>query len=260
MRTPFDVPGFFAGFRFINDPRYWDADNQQFLDLAGYGMHCKKTAGTVTFGNHAPFGREGILLDNSCQFQIEMSNPWEITVLAIVKGHVETGNQINRLLLFGDAVTSSSNGQLHVNANVSATSLVSTMATPNAGQSTGNNTHTEDVIFATAFGFDQETRKAYRTTDGITVPESAAATATVNGNATSPGWNGNIGLSGLETNRYVRVGNLSGVIGDTAPNATNYLNLFGLFFHHGRTLRPGSTQLAKFKAWLDTEKAWYGAA
>jgi hypothetical protein len=257
MKTPYDVPGFLAGYRFMNDPRYYDSDNTRFIDLAGYGLHCEKTAGTVAFSPHGTHSREGILLDNSCQWRIENPNPWEITVTAIMKAHVETGSVTLRPFLFGDATTASSNGQLLVSANAGATAVTSTCAGPSGTCSPGNNSHSEEVIFATAFAFSQETRKGYRTTDAVTVTESAAAGAAVNGNAASLGWNGNIGLVGSENSRHIRVGNNSGTVGDTAANATNYLHLFALFFHDSKALR---SNLARYKAFLDTEKLYYGIA
>jgi hypothetical protein len=255
MKTCYDVPGFLAGYRFQNDPRYYDADNNRFLDLSGYGLHCEKTAGTVAFSTHGANSREGILLNNSNQWRIENPNPWELTFLAIMKGHVESGSFVMRPMLLGDATTASSNGQFLVNANAGATALTSNAATPAAAQNTTLLNHTEEAIFTTCHGFDQESRKAYSTADAVTVNESAAATATVNGNASAPGWNGNIGLAGSENSRYIRIGNNSGTIGDTAANATNYLYLFALFFFKGNTLR---TNLPKFKAFLDTEKLYYG--
>jgi hypothetical protein len=255
MKTPYDVPGFLAGYRFINDPRYYDAANNRFLDLSGYGLHCEKTAGTVAFSSHGPNQREGILLNNSCQLRIENPNPWEITMLVIMKAHVETGSVTLRPFLFGDAVAASSNGQFQVNANPGATAVTTVCASPNGALAAPSLSHAEETIFISGFAFDQEMRKAYSTTDAITVNESAAAAATVNGNAVSLQWNGNIGLAGSENGMFIRVGNNSGTIGDTAANATNYLHLFGLFFFARNQFR---LNLPRVKEFVDTERLYYG--
>jgi hypothetical protein len=255
MKTPFDVPGPLAAYRFQNDPRYYDSANEHFIDLSGYGQHCKKTAGTIAFSNHGQYGREGILLDNSCQFRIENPNPWEITVVAVMRSHLVTGNLTLRALLFGDNTTPTSNGMLNVISNLGATVFTTNCGT--LSLAAPSLTHSRDTLFINAFAMDQETRKAYSSSDGVTVNESAAAAAGVNGNAASLGWNVNAGIAGAETNRYIRVGNNSGVIGDTAANATDYLHLFALFAFASNQLR---NNLPKLKPFMDTEKLYYGIA
>jgi hypothetical protein len=256
MKFAYDVPGYLCGHRYTQDSRFWDAANNRFLDLALYGNHVRKTAGTPAFSNHGGNNREGLLLDNSTQFEMENPIPWEGTAVVVMKGHTPGATNLYTYL-FGDAVSATSNGMLILQTLGGANPVTAALTAPTGVLSSGNVSNTQDTIFVAAFAMDQETRKAYRTADGVTVNESAAAAVTVNGNAMATGWNGNIGLAGSLGSRMVRIGNNSGVVGDVAANATNYVWVFEQHFFKGNALR---NSLAQLKAFMDTLKIYYGLA
>lgn len=257
MKFPFNLPELVAYHRFSQDSRYYDGANFRFHDLSPYnrfGSYVEKTAGTPSFSTHGTFGREGLKLDNSCQWQFVDPIPWEGTMLAVVKGHVPTAFQTLWLWLFGDAVAPSSNGALTLQTDGS--SVISTqMASPASVLAAGNLTLTQDAITVFAYAMDQETRKGYRTLDFATISESAAAGAAANGNALSLGSSGNTGIAGTVGSRMVRLGNNSGTPGDTAANGTNFAYVFEQAFFRGNLLR---TNPAALKEVADTLKTYYG--
>jgi hypothetical protein len=255
MKFAYDVPGYLCGHRYTQDSRYYDAANNRFLDLARYGNHVRKTAGVPAYSNHGGNNREGLLLDNSCQLEMDNPIPWEGTVVLALKIHKPAAANLFPYL-FGDAALSTSNGMLIVQGAGGAGNVTLTMATPSSALASAQSL-AQDTIHVIAFAMDQETRKAYRTIDGVTVNESAAAGASPSGVAAAMGWNGNIGLAGSLGSRMVRIGNNSGVVGDVAANATNYVHLFEDHFFKGNALR---NSLPVVKEFIDSLKATYGLA
>jgi hypothetical protein len=256
LKFAYDVPGYVTGHRFSQDRRCYDAANQRFLDLAGFnrfGNHVAKTSGTPAFSTHGPNAREGLLLNNSNQWEFVNPVPWQGTMLMVMKPHFPTGSATLMTYLFGDASVWSSNGLMILQTNAGGTVVNANYGTVTL--STGQIPFTQDTIFIVAASLDQETRKAYYTKDGAVATESAAAAASSNGNAAAIGWNGDIGLAGTRGSRMVRMGNNSGTIGDTAANATNYAWIFEHHFWKGNVLK---NNLGDLKAFIDTLKVYYG--
>lgn len=247
MKLAFDVPGYLCGHRYTQDSRYYDAAGLYYRDLALYGNHARRTAGVPAFSLHGANSREGVLLNNAYHMEMDNPIPWEGTAIVVAKVHTPSPPNLYTYL-FGDATTATSNGMLMWQTSGFA------MAASSGVLSTGHVPVTQDAIFVAAFAMDQETRKAYRTGDGVTVTESAVAIATVNGNAMAMGWNGNPGLTGSIGNRMVRIGNTSGVVGDVVANATNYAWLFEDHWFKGNALR---NSLPLVKEFMDSLKSEY---
>jgi hypothetical protein len=258
MKFAYDVPGYLCGHRYSQqDSSYYDATNNRFLDLALYGNHTRFAAGVApAFSVHGPNAREGLLLDNSSQWEIDNPIPWEGTVVVVMKIHMPSPGSVYTYL-FGDAVTPTSNGMLIFQPLGGGGTVNNSFGAASGILSAPSLAKPQDQIFVSAFAMDQEMRKAYSSSDGVTVNSSATAVAAVNGNAVSLGWNGNVGLAGSLGARMVRVGNNSGAPGNVVANATNYAWLFEDHFFKGNVLRTALPQLKEF---MDTLKAYYAAA
>lgn len=256
MKFAYDVPGYVCGFRFSDDRRYYDSTNTRFIDLSGYGNHCDVQTGSPSFSNLGTYSREGLLLDNSCQLELDNPIAWEGTTLIVARAHLPTVSERLTTWIFGDDFTGWSSNALVAYLNSGGTVTLTAAGTSSTIFKTENVTNDAIVVFASAW--DQETRKIYTTLDAVTVNESAAAAGVANGFPVAPGAYGNVGLAGSVGSRKIRIGNNAcAVAPTTVADATDYLHVFEQHFWKGNVLRNNLPDVLEFVTSL---KTYYGVS
>lgn len=187
MTHPFEVPSYVQGYRFSDESEtFYDAATKTFRDLAGYGARADLaiTAGSPVFATVS--GRRGVTLDNTFHGRFQMPIPWMGSVVAVLKPELTVGTTINRYpLLFGDNLsTLSNNGQMQI-LHFSGQRRVA-WSTP-GGVLAATQIRTDDNLVVVGFATDQETRKGYSTSNGITITETGPVAGTTNGNGVAVG-------------------------------------------------------------------------
>lgn len=200
---PYDIPSYIQGYRFDDtDPLAYDEAGKRFLDQAGYGAMAD-----LVIGNGAPVfgevdGHRGLRLDNTFHGACPMPIPWQGAAIIVAKIELLTTGTLKKYpMIFGDNGTVTSNGNLFAQHFSGTRSL--SMATTGA-QLTAATALNSDALRVAGYAFDQETRKAHATLDGVTVTEVQAPASSTNGNA--------VALSSAQTG--LRFGQLKGVAGD----------------------------------------------
>lgn len=231
MTHPFQVPGYVQGFRFSDDPDFYDSATKTFIDQSAYGaLHTSNnlaiTTGTPAFVTDAS-GQRGMTLNNTVQGEFFPAIPWEGSVILAVRPHISgTGTQTTYPLLFGSASLAPSNGSFQ--CEFSSGSMRYKWRTPGGGNLSQIDEGDETKLVCLGYATDQNTRKGYRTVDGVTITETAAVASSVHGNALAIGAHSSTVPNGAKT----RFGNLSGVIGDTVATALS-LTFFEMHFFAG---------------------------
>lgn len=247
MKFAYDVPGYVQGHRFSDEADYYDSVNQRFYDISGFnrfGNHVEKVVGTPVFANRGSNSRRGLYLDNTNHWQFPHACPWMGSGLIVAElSFVTSGTTSFYPHIFGDAATVSSNAQIRGGHFSGSTTI--NLAGPNAAlaQSSAWPNNTLGIF---AWSRNQEDRISRITRDGITVTATAPLAAATNGNS--------IGMAGQPR---CRLGNLSGIDGNTTASTTGTLHLFEQHFWKGDVLRDN---LPELKAFIDTLKAHYGIA
>lgn len=246
MSYAFNIPGYVQGHRFLDDAIYYDAASKRFKDLAGFdhlGNGLTITAGSPVFETVG--SNRGIRLNNTFHGSFRSAIPWMGSVVLAIKPTYVSGSTITRYpLLFGDAVTASSNGAIQVSHFSSQRTVRLSIA---GAVLQSSQTRNDNNLVVVAFSTDQETRKSYGTSDGITVTEATAPASTTNGNAVGL----SAGLSG------VRFGNMNAVAGDLTEVTDFYC---GIYEQHFFSTNIVLNHLAETKAFIDTLKKRYGVA
>lgn len=225
MTHPFDVPGYVQGFRFKNDPLFYDSSTKTFRDLAGYGPSndLTITAGTPAFQTPTGSGgNEGMLLDNQAQGAFLLSIPWEGTLLAVLKPSMGSNGTIYPAI-FGAQSSATSNGTLRI-VRVTAADYRYRLATYSGTQSADLQAGS-DATQVAIYSLSQESRTVRRSFDAVTVTETTASADDNAGNRLSLSYQTGPTFAGHKA----RFGNLSGTIGDTAES-TNTCTIFELHF------------------------------
>jgi hypothetical protein len=243
MTYAFDIPGYVQGHRFSDDPLYYDAAALRFKDLAGYGERAdlRITAGTPLF--ETVNGQRCARLNNTFHGQMHSPIPWSGSCIVALKNQWLSGASVAAYpLIFGDGAVSSA-GKLLV-AHYSGVRRV--QLGTGSDQLTIRAERTDNNPMVVAFAFDQQTRKAYMSVDGVTVTEVVGPASTVNGNAIA-----------LSSGQYgVRFGNISGTAGDLTEITNMTVSMYEQHFFDGNIL-TGS--LAKTKEFVGRLKTQYGA-
>lgn len=223
MTQPFDIESYVQGYRFSDDPMYYDSSTQTFKDLAGYGESAglKIPVGTPTFDTVDGF--RVVNFDNTFYGNFEVPNSWHGSMVLVMRPEFSSsGTQTLYPILFGDNVsTPTQNGSIrfvHFSGNITARY---------AGPS-GTIQGSEAVAAGSAYVFggahDQQTRKAYSTLDGITINESSAVSGTTHGNSCYMP----TGESGA------RIGDLNGDPSDQTDNTSVfYMRAFEMHLFQG---------------------------
>lgn len=245
MKSAFDINGYVQGYRFSDDPLYYDSETKRFKDLAGYGdsADLRVTVGSPVFEDVD--GSRCVRLDNTFHGLMPSPCPWMGTVVAVIKPVYISGGTLFRYpLMYGDAVSQASNGALRI---VHASGYRQVIYYTASAQLMPTQTRTDNNTVVVAFTHDQETRKGYSTSDGVTVSEVTATASTTLGNAVA-----------ISSAQYgVRFGNMNGVAGDTTELTDFYANLFELHFFAEASLVD---DLPAIKVFMDDLKAKYGIA
>lgn len=213
------VPSYVQGYRFSDDPYFYDADRKAFKDLAGYGP---RTDLTINIGDpifEVSGGHRSLKLNNTFHGQAHMPIPWHGSVVIVCKPTYLSGGTVgNYPLLFGDALLASSNGALTLGHFSDLRRLSVTSGGISAEITDAMNNDNMRVV---GFALDQETRRAYSSRDGITVSEGAEVT-----DAAISGVKCDYGAS-----RYgFRFGNLTGTAGDTTEVTNLFMHIHELHF------------------------------
>lgn len=243
MSYPFEIPGYVQGHRFSSAKEFYDPVSKRFKDLAGYD-HLGNGL-TINLGDpifETINGQVGLKLNNSFHGFFRSAIPWMGMMLAVLKPTFLSGSTLTRYLhLYGDAITPSSNGNLKI-IHSSGARIVRLSTSGDVLQVSASRNDNNTVVVACAF--DQQTRKGYVTTDGITVTEVAGPVSALNGNSIGLG----AGLAGA------RFGNLTGTAGDQTPLTDLFCYAFEQHFYKGN---PLITDLATVKSAIDRLKVKY---
>lgn len=245
MTMPYDVPGYVQGYRFSDDPLYYDSTRQAFRDLAGFGQLADMTitAGAPVFDTIN--GVRCLKLDNTFHGSCRMPVPWQGSMIAVVKPTYTGGGTLTReLMLFGDNATPTANSSWQLKHFSGQRLFI--WRVDGGSTSRQESVLTDDpLVFGAAH--DQETRKSYTTLDGTTINERTAAGGTTNGNALSM----TAAVSGI------RFGDLDGDPANLAAITDLYAHMFEVHFFRGNIWRQYPSEAAAVVAAL---KSKYGVA
>tara|TARA_A100000171_G_scaffold43222_1_gene45113 strand:+ start:308 stop:1063 length:756 start_codon:yes stop_codon:yes gene_type:complete len=220
-----EIPGYVQGHRFSDESDvFYDADNLKFKDLSGYGdfLDLEITTGTPAFEDTGANNRRGMLLDKQAQGRFIPAAAWETTVVfAIYVELLTSGTKVRYPYLFGTSPTETANGNIRA-LSVGANRSISA-STPGVALSADREIAGDGIIVG-ALSFDQSTRRAYDTADGVTVNESSAVADSGSGNNVALG----LGGPGVPDDVYCRFGDL---VGDGSTTAEADLKIVALEHH-----------------------------
>jgi hypothetical protein len=249
-----DIPGYIMGHRFSDDPADYDSVNKRWHDkspYAGRGGDITVTVGDPAskFANVASANnRRGLLFDNTWQGTMPSPIPWMGSVIVVAKIQNLSGTATRTVLpaIFGDSTTLTVNGSIAF--TFASPNRQFRLSGPNWQLVAGPQNRSDDNTRVTAASFDQQTRLSYITGDGVSVTTAAAPASSTNGNALTLG----SALTG------VRVGNMSGVAGDTAAITDFNAYIFEWHWFKGNVL-AGAT-LSQVATEIAALKSFYGAS
>jgi hypothetical protein len=234
------------GHRFSDDPADYNGGTKRFLDKAGYGSRAdlRVTVGDPVF--ETVNSQRAVRLNNQCHGVFASPIPWQGSAVFVLKPWMVGGATTTRYpILFGDAVTASSNGSMSVVVASGARRVG--LSTPSA-QLSGTLQRTDDNAVVVAYAISQETRTMQRTSDGITVTTSTGAASVTHGNA--------IALGSAQFG--ARWGNLNAVAGDTTLETVLTVSMMEQHYFSENIL-VGSN-LALTAAFIAELKTQYGAS
>ena len=246
MTYPAEIESYVQGYRFSDDPDYYDSASQTFRDLAGYGPRTDLVidVGTPTFVTSN--SQRGMQIDNTAQGVFPSPIAAMGSVIIVVEPvYVSGANNNSFICIGGDAASSTANGLIWF-AKSSGNRILYHWG-PN-GTVKSSETRTDENMVALAFAFDQETRKAYSSVDGATVTATSALAGTTNGNSLYIG-------SAVEGMRF---GNSDAVAGSTTAQTEFYTHLMEMHFF-SKNILVGD-DLAKTQGILTRLKAKYTAS
>lgn len=240
------IPGYLMGHRFSDDAAHYNTTSKRFLDKAGYGAKAdlRVTVGDPVF--EIVNGQRGARLNNTWHGLFASPVPWQGSAIFVVKPWMVGGTTVTRYpILFGDAVTASSNGALQVVHNSGQRRFVWTTA---SAQLQNTLQRSDENVVVVAYAISQEARTGYRSSDGVTVSTQAGPASTVNGNAIAMG-----------SARFgARFGNLNAVAGDTTEETVLTCTFFEQHYFSENILVGDN--LALTAAFISELKAQYGAS
>lgn len=241
--TPSDISGYLQGFRFSDDPAYYNAGH--FYDLAGYdarGGGCDVLLGSPTFSTRN--GKRAIALDNTCHLEFLTSTPWEGASLLIYDVQTLIASFTVYLIRTG----SGSANQFSF-LRLQRLSSVLKHRWSNVGGTLIQEVTASGPI-ALGGASSQASRTAFMTTDGVTVSESSAVTGTNGSNVsffTTPV---------IADSSYKSViGNLSGTAGSTTAVTSCKVHLWEAHFFKGN---PYVSQASAMASLIADKKTEYG--
>jgi len=215
-----NVPSYVQGYRFSDDPYFYDADRQAFRDMAGYGERAELLIDVGSPIFETVDGYRCLKLDNTFHGGGIMPIPWHGSLVVVCKPvYAGGGATLSKfILLFGDSTNPSTSGGFWLTHAEGNRRLLFTSPSAQLSQPDVVN---NDSLRVAGFALDQETRQAYATKDGITVATSTPL-ATNAHSGSSVGANASL--------RGFRFGNLSGTASDTDASTNMYLYMHELHF------------------------------
>jgi hypothetical protein len=173
-----DIPTYVQGYRFSDAAGFYESGTQTFLDQAGYGLNSNLVvnAGAPVFATVG--GARCLHLNNTFHGVAPMPIPWMGSFVMVVKPEYSSGGTLTRdLFCFGDSTSGTANGRLYMQ-HTSTQRRVGVSAPANA--TVNFNTRTDNNLVVIGGALDTETRRAYITNDGITIPTVLAPASTIN--------------------------------------------------------------------------------
>lgn len=222
---PYDLPGFVNGFRFSDDPRFYDSANKKHYDIAGYGDRAALTwnVGTPLFSTDGN-GVRCLKMDNTCHGFSEMPIPWEGSlILACQPDYISGSTQAVYPMIFGNEASVTSNG-LFKFQYVSGPRRLQLVGPSASGTITGP-APTDDNPRVIGYTISQEDRKGAYSLDGAAIVEA---------NATSNNHGQYHSLHSADEG--IRWGNLSGTAGDTTANTAMNFYIYAAYFYNTKLL------------------------
>jgi hypothetical protein len=242
--TPNDIPGYLQGFRFSDDPQFYDSTAKHFYDLAGYdarGNGCDVLLGTPTFSTRN--SKRAIALDNTCHLAFLSTIPWQGATLFIYDVEVLTATFTTYLVLTG------ATGSLSAKTFLRLQRGSGTLKHRWAGL--GGTLFTEVTTpgpLALGAATSQTSRTAFLTTDGVSVSETAPVAGTNGSNASF------FVTSSFDDASFRSViGNLSGTPGDTTAVTSCKVHLWEAHFFKGNPYVDNASAMAALIAAKKTE-------
>jgi hypothetical protein len=193
-----------------------------------------------------------LLLENSVQGKFLPATPWQGALVTVIQSDISTNGKYIYPMLWSTANTITANGNL---ALLRATSSDFRIYLRTYGASAvlfPPVASDQSQVWVAAFELNQGTAKGSVTLDGVAITETAAQNVSINGNRLAIGFSS--GPQGGEEDQFVRFGNTSGVLGDTAP-ISDTATIFESHFYKGTPLQDNPTEVAAFLAEL---RAKYG--
>lgn len=243
MTVPSDVAGYLQGFRFSDDPAYYNAGH--FYDLAGYdarGGGCDVLVGSPTFSTRNT--KRAIVLDNTCHLEFLPAIPWEGATLLIYDVEVLNANFTAYAIRTGAGSTSQ-----FAYLRIQNASSILKHRWANAGGSLTREVTASGPI-ALGGACSQASRTAFITMDGVTVSESSPVAGTNGSNVSL------FTIAAINDLGYKSViGNLSGVAGSTTLLTGCKVHLWEAHFFKGN---PYVNQASAMASLIATKKTEYG--
>lgn len=243
MTVPSDIVGYLQGFRFSDDPTYYNAGH--FYDVAGYdarGGGCNVLLGTPTFSTRN--SKRAIALDNTCHLEFLPAIPWEGASLLIYDVEVLNANFTAYVVRTGGGSTS----QLAYLRVQNASNVLKHRWASLSNGLIPEVTASGSIALGAASS--QASRTAFITTDGVTVSEVGPVAGT-NGTLVSLFTTAAINDSGYKS----VIGNLSGVSGSTTLLTGCKVHLWEAHFFKGN---PYVDQASAMAALIADKKTEYG--
>ncbi len=243
----YQLDSYAQGVRFSDeDDLFYDEGSKTFKDQAGFsglGNDLVFTVGSPDFVDDGTAGRRGVLLDNTTRGEFFFPDAWNGAMIVVLRPSLLSGaTNTAYVYMSGDSVSPTPNPSLqYVHFSGDRRILA---ATGSAQVTAPQTVESDDRVRIFAFSFDQSTRKAYSTEDGITVSESAEYTS----NPTN-------GLFlAFGSGKRCQIGRLEG---DPADFTVDPDAAVTLFEHHCFTENILVTDLDKVKAVIDDLKIYY---
>lgn len=244
MTTPSDVDGYLQGFRFSDDPAYYDGDGH-FYDLAGYdsrGGGCDVFLGTPAFSTRN--SQRAITLDNTCHLEFLTAIPWEGASLLIYDVEVLNANFTAYAICTGSGSTS----QFAFLRIQNASSVLKHRWASLSNGLIPEVTASGPIVLGGASS--QASRTAFITTDGVTVSEAGPVAGT-NGTLVSFFTTAAINDLGYKS----VIGNLNGTAGSTTTFTGCRVHLWEAHFFKGN---PYVDQASTMASLIADKKTEYG--
>lgn len=240
-----NVTSYVQGYRFSDDPYFYDATRQSFRDMAGYGERAELVINLGSPIFETVDGHRCLKLDNTFHGWGPMPVPWHGSFVAVCKPNYVSGGTVAAYpVLFGD-VAAVANGSFRLIHFSGSLRLMLTSGGTGAIEMT--DTMPNNNIRVVGYAMDQETRRGYLTRDGVTTTEGPEITADAHSGIRCDFGSAQVGF---------RFGNLSATPEDTTPSTDMFLYMHEMHFFSENIWTKYPAEAAQMMAGLNAK---YGA-